>query len=251
MSNWSYVEGGVEGPALVIFHGIFGDKNNWKTVAQKLKGFHLYYVDLPGHGETPSARSWTLEDLAKEGWDWIHQTHIQNPILLGHSWGGKIAWEMALQQPKEVRALIIGDIGPVRTPIEILKIGAILNEASQFSDRDGVKQVLLKYFQPNLAGFFLKSWRGGEQPWVFDLPSFITNAESLRRGLEPTRQYPGPVLQIWGEKSEYPTPEALQQSQLFFPKLTTRFVDGAGHWFHAENPQKTLEILQEFLENLF
>ncbi len=249
MSTWTFTQTG-EGPALVILHGIFGDRNNWKTVAQKIPGHTLYYVDLPGHGETPSPKSWALADLARDGWSWMEANRIDHPILLGHSWGGKIAWEMALQRPDSVRALIIGDIGPLTTPIEILRIGTILNQAAAQNERDGVKAVLLQHFPPNLAGFFLKSWKGGERAWVFDLPAFIQHAETLRQGLPPGRIYPGPTLQIWGKNSEYPTPEALEASRPFFPQLTTAFVEGAGHWFHAENPQKTLEIVTDFIHKL-
>lgn len=246
---WAFTGWG-DGPPLVVLHGIFGDRNNWKTVIQKLPGFRVLLVDLPGHGETPSAADWSLASLAREGWSWAESLGLERPILLGHSWGGKIAWEMALQRPEAVRALVIGDIGPVTTPIEILKIGSILNEAAQQADRDGVKAVLLRHFHPNLAGFFLKSWRGGARPWAFDLDAFIAHAATLRAGLSPGRVYPGPTLQIWGQQSEYPTPEALEGSRAFFPNLTTHFVPGAGHWFHAENPAATLEILHNFLQNL-
>lgn len=249
MSDWQYsVLGG--GQPLVVFHGIFGDRNNWKTVIQKISGYRIYLVDLPGHGETPSPLSWTLPDMAKDGWAWLESVGIVNPVLLGHSWGGKIAWEMALQRPGSVRALIIGDIGPVTTPIEIVKIGAILNEAAERGDRDGVKAVLLNSLSPNFAGFFLKSWRGGERPWVFDLPAFLQHAEILRQGLPPGRVYPGPTLQIWGRNSEYPTADALESSRSFFPDLETVFIEGAGHWFHAENPQQTLQVITDFLGRL-
>lgn len=245
MGRWAYSLVG-EGEPVVVLHGIFGDRNNWKTLVQKISGWAHYLVDLPGHGETPSSPSWRLADLARQGWDWVDELGLERPILMGHSWGGKIAWEMALQRPHQTRALILGDIGPGTTPIRLTEIGAVLSRAGAFEERDQVKAELLRHFEPNLAGFFLKSWKARGR-WAFDLEAFLTHAEILRRGVESGRVYPGPTLQLWGERSEYPTPQALEDSRPFFPNLTTRFIPDAGHWFHAENPTDTLRALQEFL----
>lgn len=238
-----------DGPDLVILHGLFGDKGNWKTLASKISGWRVHLFDLPGHGATPTPDSWRTEDLAERLWENLAYYGLQQPVILGHSWGGKVAWEAALQRPEAVRGLIIGDIGPGTTPLDIESVAETLIKAGQ-SDRDGAKQALYAAFPAPLAGFFLKSWLGGLRPWVFDLEGIVSHSNILRQGLNPGRVYPGPALQLWGALSHYPTDAAREESSRFLRRSSERFIANAGHWFHAENPSQTLENLTAFLSTL-
>lgn len=238
-----------EGPDLVILHGLFGDKSNWKTLASKISGWRIHLFDLPGHGASASPESWLTEDLASGLWENLEGLGLVRPVLLGHSWGGKIAWEAALQRPQDVKGLVIGDIGPGETPLDIESVAATLTEAGS-RDRDGAKQVLYAAYPAPLAGFFLKSFLGDPRPWVFDLQELVAHASILKLGLNPGRVYPGPSLQLWGELSHYPTDAAREESAAFLRRRTERFVTNAGHWFHAENQGETLEHLTAFLTTL-
>ncbi len=247
--SWAFLEMGVGDP-LVIFHGIFGDKNNWKNIASKLtQRYRVFLLDLPGHGETPTPKDWSNSALAVDFWSWADEQSLTNVHLLGHSWGAKVAWEAALKRPDRVSSLITGDIGPGWTPLDIPHVGGHLINAGAL-DRDGAKAYLQKFFPVTLAGFFLKSYRGGARPWVFDIHSIVANSNIIRAALEPGRMYCGPSLQIWGDKSTYPTQEAqtLSNEYLFQPQSIK--ISNAGHWFHADNGPETFEVIQTFLDRL-
>ena len=56
----------------------------------------------------------------------------------------------------------------------------------------------------------------------------------------------GPVLLIVGTQSEYVTREDYVQFLEVFPSIRIEEIE-AGHWVHAEQPERTIELLREFL----
>src|SRR5437016_5520490 len=96
------------GPTIVLVHGLGSDAKRWLPVARDLARDHrVVLVELPGHGLTPMAHPFTLEQ-ATIALDRAIAEQSRDPVVLvGHSVGGLVAAAEALRAPSRVRALVL------------------------------------------------------------------------------------------------------------------------------------------------
>lgn len=88
----AYREAG-EGPSLIILHGLFGQSDNWNTLAKQFseKGFRVFSIDQRNHGLSPHSSDWNFKVMADDLHEFILEHNLINPIIMGHSMGGKTA----------------------------------------------------------------------------------------------------------------------------------------------------------------
>ncbi len=103
-----------EGKDLVLLHGWGGQIASFKPVHQYFeKYFRTYSIDLPGFGESGlPPRPWGSEDYADIISQMFSQLGINNPTLIGHSFGGKIS--IILASKLKVNKLILVDSAGIR-----------------------------------------------------------------------------------------------------------------------------------------
>lgn len=94
----SALEWGEAGQAVLLLHGITSSARTfWRAGAALAgRGYHVYALDLPGHGhsdETDDHRIAALAGLVAEA---VAPLGLERPHLVGHSWGGAIALAYAL-----------------------------------------------------------------------------------------------------------------------------------------------------------
>src|SRR3989344_5991206 len=90
---------------LVILHGWGQNSQNWHEIAEKIN-INTNLIDLPGFGtEKLISNKWTITDYS----NWVVKkiNTDDDTILLGHSFGGRIAAEIASKNPKWLKALIL------------------------------------------------------------------------------------------------------------------------------------------------
>lgn len=94
---------------LVILHGWGQDKTFWDGVFPNGESsFSVHLLDLPGFGTEPLISSaWGIPEYATWVAEWIEARHLTNVVLLGHSFGGRIAGQLASQQPSWLKALVL------------------------------------------------------------------------------------------------------------------------------------------------
>lgn len=97
------------GPALLFLHGAGGVV--WEGALGRLaEHFHVYAPALPGFGKSPSEGLELIDDqleLWQLGFDVMEELGLERPLLVGESFGGWIAAEMAALRPKEVGKLVV------------------------------------------------------------------------------------------------------------------------------------------------
>ncbi len=102
-----------EGPAIVLLHGYTGSHQDWAFQIPVLsERYKVVAIDHRGHGksEAPSsADSYSIEILAQDVRCLLEQLGIGKCCLVGHSMGGFIALELALDHPDMVTALVLVD----------------------------------------------------------------------------------------------------------------------------------------------
>lgn len=99
--------------ATVLFvHGAGGSRLSWRSQLEYLcDQFRIIAVDLPGHGMSKGAPEATIRAYANYVESLMRSLDLKNVILGGHSMGGAIALEIALNNPDRLRGLLLVGTG--------------------------------------------------------------------------------------------------------------------------------------------
>ncbi len=241
-------------PPLIILHGLFGSSRNWIQLADKFAElYHVYVLDLRNHGDSPHAQAMDYPIMATDVTALMDAHGIPKATVLGHSMGGKVAMWLALSVPNRVQRLIVIDIAPeqyshrfteVFRGLQSIPLGEINsrqqadNYLAVHIDEIQIRQFLLQ----NLAN------RAGEYTWRIPLTD-IEEAISEIMGfpdIEQVQPYALSALFIGGDQSDYLLPKYYQRIQRLFPMNAIEMIENAGHWVHAEQPHKMLEVINRY-----
>ena len=240
---------------MIILHGLFGSSDNWLTISKVIaeKGFAVYLLDQRNHGRSPHLDSHTYPELAEDLHEFVQQQGIENPILIGHSMGGKTVMQYAMQYPDGFSALVIVDIAPKSYPIHHTEIlnGLKAVPLATLKSRNEVDAILSKY-EPNLGvrQFLLKNlYRSDEGvfAWRLNLPILEREIEVIGDDLQNTRVISKPTLFIRGAESRYVKDSDIPHILELFPNAQIDTIEGASHWVQAEQPAAFVASLTSFL----
>ena len=96
------------GPPVVILHGMFGSAVNWRRIADALcHRWQVFSPDLPNHGDSPWTDDMSYPAQAKVLASFISDHVPDNPIIIGHSMGGKVAMALALEGGTPLAGLVV------------------------------------------------------------------------------------------------------------------------------------------------
>jgi pimeloyl-ACP methyl ester carboxylesterase len=111
---------------LILIHGAGGSYLGWHNHLRRMAGITIYALDLPGHGKSFGEGRHSLEAYADDVLTFMQETNIYQAVLAGHSLGGMIALQTALQEPERVAGLVIVCSGAA-CPIPTNVIQGLLN----------------------------------------------------------------------------------------------------------------------------
>jgi len=254
---------GIGREPLIILHGLFGQSDNWNTLAKQFseQGFEVYTVDQRNHGLSPHSDVWNFKVMSEDILELIKEHQLKNVILLGHSMGGKTAMQFAIDYPEYLNKLIVADIAPKYYPMHHQGVMAAL-QAVDFNvvkTRKEVEAVLSKYISDfGTKQFLLKNifWIDDtEMAWRFNLKVIIQQIENVGQNVEHVGEAMPvdivcevPTLFLRGEHSNYVLDEDRDLIQELFPNSILETIEGAGHWLHAEKPKEFFESVMKFIK---
>jgi len=246
-----------DGRPIVLLHGLFGSGDNLRILARGLESrYRVLLPDLPNHGNSPHINSCTHEAMVEAVEDFIHDQSLVDPILAGHSVGGKLAMMISLRHPERVPALISIDIAPRRFQASHLEIIAAMRELplDSIGGRGDADRALAEAVpDPAVRAFFLKNLvRDGERfRWRLNLDAVAADYDALLGWQSPGTTYDGPTLFVGGEHSRYLQAERDTSAiRHLFPAARIHMIPDAGHWLHADKPGELLAIMNRFLSGL-
>lgn len=255
MTNLNFKKYGA-GEPLIILHGLLGSLDNWSTLGRKwADNYSVYLVDLRNHGKSPHTPTHTVPGMARDISDFIDTHDIYEPVVLGHSMGGKVAMELALSHPDEIRALIIADMGAQAYPRSHDKIFQAIRslDLDRNDSRKNIEKKLSETISDKGIVYFIAKnidrTKEGYR-WKMNLDIIEQDYEEILKAIEPGRIFDKPTLLIRGEKSGYVRKEDRHLLQQLFPRIKTASILGAGHWLHAEKPEEFEKEVRRFLEGL-
>jgi pimeloyl-ACP methyl ester carboxylesterase len=101
------VAGPASAPPLLLLHGLGATKASWLTVVPELARHHrVVAVDLPGFGSTSKPRGrYDPPWFAKHVLSFMEVTGLRDVSVAGNSMGGRVAMEVAMREPRLLRAI--------------------------------------------------------------------------------------------------------------------------------------------------
>lgn len=245
-------------PPLIILHGLFGSGRNWGAIAKRLAhSFHVFALDLPNHGRSDWTEDMDYPHMARAVVNWMDEQVMPSAIVLGHSMGGKVAMQMALNHGDRVERLIVADIAPVpyarSEHLGLIRAmqAADLSVAERRSDVE--KQLESRIDTPMLRKFLIQNLVSDETTgafrWQINLDVLAERMDAIMDfPLEPEMEpYGAPTLFLAGGASDYVRPEHEAAIARLFLDHDIRHIDGVGHWLHAEAPGLFCEHVLDFL----
>ncbi|HSO85109.1 MAG TPA: alpha/beta fold hydrolase [Draconibacterium sp.] len=253
------------GSPLVIVHGLYGSSDNWINIGKRLAEKHtVYMIDQRNHGRSPFSNSHNFNDMRDDLEEFFEKHNIEKATLLGHSMGGKVAMWFAADFPEKVEKLVIADIAP--------KDYLLLKEDSQFylhqnillammeidftkiKSRNDVDDFLAqKIDDVNIRQFLLKNVAKDKinhlYKWRVNAGVLYDHLDEIVSGVNknwlddriPITSYP--VIFIRGMKSKYIIPEDEPMIKEIYPDSRIIDIPDAGHWLHAEQPEKFMKAV--------
>jgi pimeloyl-ACP methyl ester carboxylesterase len=99
------------GAPLLLLHGVMVDRGYWRPLLGRLaEHFDVIACDLPGHGEAPAlAGPTSAAAVARAVIATLDALGLPSAAVLGHSFGGMVAQELARQAPGRVDSLVLAD----------------------------------------------------------------------------------------------------------------------------------------------
>lgn len=240
------------GSPVVLLHGLFGSSGNFAAVQRALAASHrVLSFDLRNHGASPHDAAMSYPGMAGDVLDSMAARGIADAAVLGHSMGGKTAMAMALLAPGRVSRLLVADIAPVayrhnnRAVADAL-LALPLHPGLTRGEADALLAPAVP--DPGVRGFLLQNLRPGADPsWRIGLPEIAAALPGIEGWDVPGGAYPGPVLVIRGERSDFVLPEHRPAFRALFPAARFITLRGAGHWLHADAPAAFIQTVEGFL----
>jgi pimeloyl-ACP methyl ester carboxylesterase len=230
-----YLESGKGNNRHILFiHGLGSAADRWMKIPDALSSnFHSVAIDLPGFGESdkPANIEYTIDQFRKFIISFQKEISIHNEelILIGHSLGGYIASEIAIQNQNHVNQLVLIDSSGMNVRKAFEKMVA---DPSRIPSQlvDGF---IRRINMPNAKHAF---------------KSTLENSTKTQIGLDRLRQINSiPTLILWGVHDKV---IPLEHSKFFKESIANsrlEIIDDAGHAPFAEKPNQVCEILKNFL----
>ncbi|ORZ36555.1 Alpha/Beta hydrolase protein [Catenaria anguillulae PL171] len=253
---------------LLILHGLFGSKQNWRGIGRQLAqacGHRVMPVDLRNHGLSPHAKHMDYAIMAKDVDQLVAKDlGASSAILCGHSMGGRVAMTAAVAQPELYSRLIVVDVSPVSAPNGLNTFAGYLGamqelDRMEVTRRKEAEAYLASHVPDERIRLFLLtnlvSTPTGHLKFRINLSGIASFVPSMWNFdlISPTASqsapvYSQPALFIRGSRSGYLPNSHLATLMNLFPQAEVATMEGCGHWPHAERPTECVDIVTDWLK---
>jgi len=248
------LEGQENSPAVILIHGMFGSLSNLGVLARSLTAdYQVISVDLRNHGDSPHESLMDLPSMAADIVELMGDLGLASATLIGHSLGGKVSMQVALNNSDRVSELVVIDIAPVTYDSRqdaALDALNLLAENHITSRRDADSLISKHIIEAPVRAFLLKNLARnpeGEFRLKLNLASINQNYASTLVSAPTGQAYGGPTLFLKGEHSAYIQEKHRPVMQQLFPHSQVEVVADTAHWLHAEKPEAVNALIRAFI----
>jgi esterase len=245
---------GDKGQDLIVIHGLFGMSDNWNALGKKFAKYcKVHLIDLRNHGRSPHSENFNYKVMCEDVLEYMEGHKIQKPILLGHSLGGKVAMKFTFTYPEKIEKLIVADISPRKynTDFALNLLQTLYNlPLANFEKRKEIDSVLSStYEDKGMRLFLLKNLYRNEKKefaWRFNIEVLLEKVSNIQEADFIKGICKVPTHFIRGGNSNYITDEDELIINKHFSDFSIATIDGAGHWLHAEKPERFYDEVMGF-----
>ena len=227
---------------IVFIHGAGGNALVWQNQRRALdRGVNTVCMDLPGHGQSPGPPCTSIAEYGNWVLRFIRSLKLREVVLAGHSMGGGVAIDTAIEYPEELAGLILVGSGAR------LKVSSQIIQGLDDDFEATASQLVHWCYGPGSSGKLVR-W-GLEQ--LFDerreviLQDFRACNEFDR--MEDIHLIKLPVLVLCGSEDVMTPPKYSQYLADNLRQSTVRIIEGGGHMAMLENPFKVNAAIVKFL----
>jgi len=137
----NYIEQGVGDEVVVFVHGYSGGLRDWTEVLERLpKEYHAYALDMRGHGQSGRTDSYELTEFVEDVYAFSQELGIGLFTYVGHSLGGKIGYQFALNHPDVLKTMVLAAPAPAHDFIPTDQQAAFIDIiTSAFGSPEGLR----------------------------------------------------------------------------------------------------------------
>ncbi|OGH42361.1 MAG: hypothetical protein A3H79_04785 [Candidatus Levybacteria bacterium RIFCSPLOWO2_02_FULL_36_8b] len=233
-----------ESSNIIILHGWGLNGQKYEKLSQLLekKGYKVFAPDFPGFGSEPlKSESMDLGDYVEFLNNLIKKNKISKPILIGHSFGGRVALRYGFENPSKVSKLILTGTPIIREKSFSKKIayaGAVIGGRifKKFPDiqKERIRKVL--YFAIGEWDYY----KAGSLKQVFK--NII--GEDLIKYIKEIKI---PVFLIWGKNDKIVPAKYLKDIKKLNREVIYKTVPGVGHKLPYEKPEQFFEEIKSLI----
>lgn len=258
------------GKLLVFLHGFPHFWYQWHPqLAEFSKDHHVVAPDMRGYNlssKPPDVAQYQLEYLVEDIRALVEHLGHTKFVLVGHDWGGVVAWAFALAHPRVLDKLVILNAPHLVIFARELTENPAQQVASQYirSYRSpGAAEMLRANNYERLVTSVLAD--GLQAGWLSEAdrqayleawsqPGALTSALNYYRAapvIPPAAHHAPievPTLLIWGLKDPYLLAGNLSGIGKLVPGVTVQLLPDAGHWVNREKPREVNTFIREFVQ---
>jgi pimeloyl-ACP methyl ester carboxylesterase len=251
--------GPADGPLLILLHGFPEFWWGWRHQITPLaeSGFHVLAPDLRGYNLSDAPQdisSYILDTLVTDVIALADHYGAEHFYLVGHDWGGIVAWGVAAKHPYRLERLVVMDAPHpdlwaedlFKHPTQALRssyvalfqlpwlpeqvLGTLNFAALRSMVETSARQ---DAFKPGEIERYVEAWA---QPG--SLKAMLNYYRALRKRIKPDHptKILCPVLVLWGEKDSFLEHHVARASLEYCSSGQLFIVKGATHWLHLEEP---------------
>ena len=267
------VEAGA-GPLVVLLHGFpefwYAWRHQIPAVADA--GYRVVAPDLRGYNTSdkpPRVRDYRPRVLAQDVADLVVALGAGSAAVVGHDWGGGLAWLLAMQHPERIERLVVLNaphpirlLKGLRNPRQLRRSWYMLAFQAPWlperlvaaRDFRALRRALRQ--QPTRPGAFTaqdidRYVVAAAQPGAlraainYYRAAFRANPLAQAHGL---RRVDIPTLIIWGDKDRSLGRELAEPDRDWVPDVRVERIAEASHWVQADDPERVNQLIVDFLE---
>ncbi|HBS51570.1 MAG TPA: alpha/beta hydrolase, partial [Coxiellaceae bacterium] len=234
------------GAPVILLHG-WGCNIDYfaKLQAYLAKKFTVYAIDLPGFGlSTTPEKIWGSAEYANLIEQFINDLKIVNPILLGHSLGGKIIINLVAHGLVEIKKIILISSSGIQLPKSLkTKVRIYFFKLLKFL----VKLPIIKIILGPRMELYRKKFGSNDYKNASGIMREILVKTVNENVITLLPKIKIPVLLLWGDQDTMTTAGAGQIMQLAILGSKLKIFTGSGHFPFLDNWEKVAMELDNFL----
>jgi pimeloyl-ACP methyl ester carboxylesterase len=262
-----------QGPLAILLHGFPEFWYSWRhQIPELAKQFRVVAPDLRGYNDSDKPRgvaNYRVDTLTADVMGLIRAFGEEKAVIIGHDWGGGVAWAFAANYPHATERLVVMNCphpGPFQKHLrsnrrQLRRSWYMFFFQIPFLPEFGIRLNVRRFVEQAFRGMAIRKDAFPDEELqkyaeALTKPGVLTAAinyyraafrETVRRGERLFPQITCPTLLIWGEEDIALGKELTYGMEPYFAnRLEIKYIPRCSHWVQQEQPELVNQYLRDF-----